>query len=519
MTTTLPPDCDWPEFVGAWPRLKGSQFPLVESRWDGDESEGDRAAIFGSRVKLRCMPWQWRTLRAILSLQPPNEWGERLWTHRDVAIECTRQQGKTLLIVLLILFHLFILKTQRIVYTAQRWSTAYDVFNRVWAVIDRTPSLRRKLAEKPSKSGNRGVIKLTTGGTVEFGPRSQDFGRGYTEIDLEIFDEAYDIDAAQEANLTGAQSAAMNPQTIYISTPPVASEHPKCHILAGLHRLGHAKAPDLYYALYAAPDGSSRDDPASWRLAQPSFGVATNDREIRSKRQKAKTAAQVAIFDADYMGIGDYPPDESESSSPIPDDLWESLKVADPELVGPVGIGIERSRNRKLWVIAAAQRMADGRVYGEVGYASNATNPAVVSYIESVVADMDPIDVKWDSRSLALAIAPDLQLSGIEPTTTNSVELARASNGILDDIRCGRFAHGGQAILADSVRSAEMREIPGGFAWDEPVSGGSAVYLKAITLARDALVEAEVVAQNAVVPHIHEWPSDDEIAAWEKELS
>ncbi|WP_419402617.1 hypothetical protein [Mycobacteroides abscessus] len=208
--------------------------------------------------------------RAILSVQAPtadevedaaHEGREpvSLWTHRAVCIECTRQQGKTLLIVLLILFHMCVLRSKRIIYTAQRWSTAYDVFKRVCAVIDRVPWLKSRLAEKPSKGGNRGVIKLKDPDTgqivceVEFGPHSQDFGRGYTEIDLLIIDEAYDVDPEEEQNLTGSQSAAKNPQTIYISTAPVASKHPKCHSLAGLHRLGHGRAPDLYYALYAAP--------------------------------------------------------------------------------------------------------------------------------------------------------------------------------------------------------------------------------------------------------------------------
>lgn len=494
MTTTSQPDCDaeWPDFVGTWPRLKGRQTPLFESKFDGDESLGDKCAAFGARIGLRCMPWEWLTVRAILSTQPPNQHGDQLWTHRDGAIECTRQQGKTLLIVLLILFHLYILKTKRIVYTAQRWSTAADVFDRVWAVIDRVPSLKRRLAEKPTKGGNRGLIKLTNGCKVEFGPRSQDFGRGYTEVDLLIIDESYDVDPAQEANLTGAQSAARNPQTLYLSTPPVAAEHPKCHILTGLHRLGHERAPDLYYALYAAPREMSRDDPKSWAMAQPSYGVATNEREIRSKRQKAKTAAQLAIFDADYMGWGDYPPEEGEATSPIPDDQWESLTVgADVELVGPCALALERSRNRKGWAMAAAQRTADGRIFVEIGFASEVSNAEMVSYTASAAMALNPIVLVIDAKSSAAVIGTELESAGIDATMTNHSQLGLASGGFLDDALAGNLAHAGQSILTDGVRSAEMREIPGGFTWDEPVNGNSVVYLKAATLARWALVENE----------------------------
>src|ERR1700730_1827496 len=98
MTTTCSPDStpttDWPAFVGVWPRLTGRQRPEFECRHEGDESLGDKCAPFGKRIGLRCMPWQWLVLRAVLSLLAPNAWGERLFTHRFVVIECTRQNGK-----------------------------------------------------------------------------------------------------------------------------------------------------------------------------------------------------------------------------------------------------------------------------------------------------------------------------------------------------------------------------------------------------------------------------------------
>jgi hypothetical protein len=494
MTTTLPTSELLPDFLGTWPRLKGRQEPEFESKHDGDESEGDRCARFGGRIGLRCMPWEWRTVRAILSLAPANEYGERLWTHRDAAIECTRQQGKTLIIVLLILFHLFVkpctgrAPTKRIVYTAQRWSTAFDVFNRTWAVIDRVPSLKRRLAEKPTSGGNRGIIKLTNGAKVEFGPRSQDFGRGYTEIDLVIIDEAYDVDPGQEANLTGAQSAAANPQTIYISTPPVAAEHPKSGILAGLHRLGHALAADLYYAIYRAPEGMSRDDPEAWAMAQPSYGVATNEREIRSKRQKAKTTAQIAIFDADYMGIGDYPPDEAGWTSPIPDGAWQDMVDELPSLTGPVVIALDRTPDRKSWALAAAQRTLGGRIHVEIGRYQGGSSDAMVKYLVELVTEWNPPALIIDAKSGAAELKPLLLEAGVEPEITNSSQMALACGGFLDDALADGLSHTGQQVLTDAVGSVAKRDMPGGgFAWDKAASGAIAP-LVAATLAHWGLL-------------------------------
>lgn len=413
-------------------------------------------------------------MRGVLSLQPPDEYGDRVWTHRDVAIECTRQQGKTLLITLLILFHMFVLGSKRIIYTAQRWSTAYDVFKRVVAVIDRVPSLKRRLAEKPSKAGNRGVIKLTNGCEVEFGPRSQDFGRGYTEIDLLIVDEAYDVDPNEEANLTGAQSAAKNPQTIYISTAPVAAKHPKCHILAGLHRLGHRRAPDLYYALYAADSELERSDPEAWAQAQPSYGVATNEREIRSKLQKAKTVEQRAIFDADYLGWGDYPPDEDEIGSPINEDSWIAMANPAARLKGSRTIAVHRARNRQLWTIAAAQRTEDGRIHPEIGPMRTGTHTEIAEYLIQKVTDWNPVALVIDRKNAAAVLQPLLENAGIEPVMTGAPEAAAACEGFLNDALAGKLSHSDQPIFNDSVASASLRELPGGdAAWADDMAGVS----------------------------------------------
>jgi phage terminase large subunit-like protein len=477
----------YPDFIGTWPRLTGRQEPEFESRHPGDESLGDKCAEFGRRIGLRCMPWEWQSLRGILSLQPANEWGERLWTHRDVTIECTRQQGKTLIIVLLILFHLFVLDTKRIVYTAQRWATALDVFNRVCTVIYRVPSLRKRLAEKPSKAGNRGVVKLTNGAMVEFGPRSQDFGRGYTEVDLYLSDESYDVVPAEESNLTGAQSAAQNPQTIYTSTPPVKDEHPNCQVLAEMHRLGFAGAPDLFYQLFAAPPGAADDDPETWRLAQPSYGVATNEREIRTKLQKAKTASQKALFAADYLGRGDYPPPETDFHAVFDEDGWNRMKDRAPKLTGQTAIALGRSPDRRTWVIGAGQRNG-ARVYLELGYSRMASVTDVVAAVVAVVQAWDPVAVVINHQSSAMEAVAPLTKAGIEPVVANSTMEQAACGGFLNAAIEGSLSHAGQQLLDTAVASAVKRELSGGrFVWDLDADSSSA-HLDAATLAHWALV-------------------------------
>lgn len=523
----------WPDFVGSWPRLRGRQEPEFESRHPGDESEGDRCAQFGYNLsrsygtKTRCMPWEWLTIRGILSLQPPNEYGERIWTHRDVCIEATRQQGKTLIVVLLILFYLFVVpalgrsRPLKIVYTAQRWATALDVFNRVVKVINAVPHLKRRLARPPSTRANHGVIEVVlkrgrddkplTTAVVEFAPRSQEFGRGITELDILFLDEAYDIDPGIENDLTGAQSASENPQTIYLSTPPVFLKHPKCHSLADMHRLGHSRAPLLFYRLFAAPRHMSRTDPETWAAAQPSYGVATNEREIGSKLQKAKNAVKRAIFDADYCGWGDYPPPEQETESEIPADKWAGMRARiAPKLAGSPALGLARDAHTGIWRITGAWYTDQGLAHLEIGYSRAVASPQVVKAVVDLVAAWDPVAVAIKSRSDAAAIEAELLKVEIEPVMVDSGLWSQWCGSFLNAALAQKLSHSDQAELNDAAGSAVRKNTPaGGFVWDETEAGPCAQSLVSATLAYGALLTFADLAAGPPASPAFESAADD----------
>jgi hypothetical protein len=400
------------------------------------------------------MPWQWSTVRGILSLQ----------------------QGKTLIVVLLILFHLFVkpvvgrARPLKIVYTAQRWSTARDVFTRVVKVINAVPALKRKLARPPSVRDNHGVIELSSGATAEFAPRSQEFGRGVTELDILFLDEAYDIDPGIENDLTGAQSASENPQTIYLSTPPVFTKHPKCHSLADMHRLGFARAPLLLYLLFAAPRHMKRDDPKTWQAAQPSYDVATNEREVWSKLQKAKNALKRKIFDADYCGWGEYPPPELEDETEISTEKWAAMgpraDQARPRLVDQPVVVLEKCPSTGRWVIIGASRTTDGRKHLEVGFCEAVATAVIVARVVALVAAWSPGAVLIRSGSAAAEVIADLERAGVEVTTVNRPEVAQGCGGFLSAALDGKLSHCGQQLLADAASMAMKKELPGGgFVW------------------------------------------------------
>lgn len=492
-TTERPWPEVWPGWLGDFPRLTGRQRPEYECWHPGDESEGDATARFGQKVGVRLLPWEWMAIRAVQSQQEPDDRGIRLWTHRVVAWEVTRQQGKTLMLILVILRRLF-KQRRRVVYTAQQWATVEDVFDRVTAIIDRVPSLKRRLLVAPSKKDNRGtiILKPLPGEKhvvkANFGPRTQHFARGFTEIDDLILDEAYDLVPKETANLTGAQAASDNPQTIYASTPPVVSEHPNCHRFSGLVRMVKGGgAPGLYGALYRAPRSLDRSDPAAYPLAQPSYGVVGDDREMEAHLQGAQEAGPVdlALFDADWLGWGDYPPPANRRPSVIPAQVWEGMANPSAILSGARVLALSREDN---WAITAAQRAGDGKIHVEAAVYELASAEQVVRRLSEVCTAWNPAALVV-ARGAAAEVLPQLEALGIEATVPTRADEAQACGGFLSDALAGALSHSGHRALADAVANAGRKELPGGgFVW-EVVDSASYAQLMGATLARWALLK------------------------------
>jgi len=266
---------EWPHWVNADPRLTGRQEAADESWFPGDESLGDQAAQLAARVGVKPFYWQWIALRKILSRRP-----DGTWCHPDVLALTTRQCGKSELIIHRLIFGLFVLGETQVL-SCQRWVTAESIYKRLKAIIESRPSLYRRLAKDPSSSSSRAVIELKSGASLAIGVRSGDLGRGYSAVDLCVFDESYDLTEAEVAALTGAQLSSPNAQTIYASTPAVWEKHSNCQVLSDLRRLGQKRQSDLYFSEWAAPADAPRDSPETWRLASPSYGVIQKERDVR----------------------------------------------------------------------------------------------------------------------------------------------------------------------------------------------------------------------------------------------
>lgn len=476
-----------------WPRLTGRQEPHTLSEFDGDDADGVKTVELGRRVGKKTMPWQSTMLRSWMRRRP-----DGLWTHPECVAIIARQNGKTQLVILRILWGLFLANDragERIVYSAQRWATSEDVYKRLWAIIEARPWLRRRVVAHTC-SGGRGYIETDRGARVALVTRSADLGKGFDEVDLVIYDEAYNLTGVQTDALDPTQLASKNPQTIYLSTAVDEDTMPNCQVLASIRRRGLAGEEDLYFAEWLAPSEMPIDEQATWEYANPSFGVIQKARFLRTKLRNAKTTRKRRGFELEYLNRGQWPKDEEDLELLIDLEEWSTMRNPSPELVGPIALALSRTRDREQWAVAAAQHTAAGKVHVEVGYFRKATPGAVVAFLLAVVEKSDPVALAIDSHDQAKSIVPLLLQAELEPELMSTPQAAEACGGFLDDATSSMLSHTGQQILTDAVADAAKRELPqGDFVWDDTV-GESAAPLKAITGARWALLRFGARAQK-----------------------
>ena len=189
----------------------GSQDPSVRVCPQYLQSDGMDAAKILRVGGMFLDPWQSDILDDWMARNPSGK-----WTCKTCGGSVPRQNGKTGLIqgraeAGMILYN------EQVIYTAHLQKTATETFEEMAAFFD-SDKLRKYVKDIKTALGREQII-LTSGARVKFLARTRNGGRGQ-HGDLLIFDEAQELDSDAQASFIPAISASLNPQAIYMGTPP-----------------------------------------------------------------------------------------------------------------------------------------------------------------------------------------------------------------------------------------------------------------------------------------------------------
>lgn len=487
-----------------FPTLTGRQEPHFESRFDGDITHGEKAVELYRRAGSDSMPWQKDAQHAILST---TNFGQ--WTHSDCCLIIPRQNGKSEILIQRCLYGLFKLG-ETILYTAQRWKTARDAWRRMMAIIKGRSWLNSRVVRSTCSQGE-GIIELASGPVISFGTRSNDTGRGLTDVDLIVYDEAYNLTDGEMSAMSFTQMAAKNPQTIYASSAVNQDEHPNGAVLASVRNRGLARESDLYFAEYMAPEDMPRDEEDTWKYANPSYGVVQTAAKIRKIMRNLATVAGRKGFDVEALGRGDWPVEVTDEVEVIiHPDVWSAMASKTTILGKRVALGVDMSPDRKWISIAAAVRTSEGKTHIEVGYHA-APTAGLVKRILALIEKLDPCVLVMDKQSPVHSRLLDLTNAGIEPEVTTTAQYVQACGDFYDAAVAGLLAHTGDPLLSDALEGASKRDVTGGgWAWDR--KGNMTIApLVAATLAHWGLKAFDIQKPPPAAPAAEEYThsSDD----------
>jgi hypothetical protein len=216
---------------------------------------GDLAEKLGQPL----WPWQALVMRYLTATA-----GER-WLYPEVAVVVARQNGKTSLLVPLIVARM--LEGHRVMHTAQNRSLPIATHEQLASLLsEHFPRLIARPRGITFGSGKEG-IRLTTGGNYRIVAPTRGGARGQPN-DLVVIDEVREF---EDTELTDAALptviASKKPQVVYLSNAGYAQS-----VVLNALRARAGSDPSLAYLEWSAAGERAPDDVAGWIEANPSIG-------------------------------------------------------------------------------------------------------------------------------------------------------------------------------------------------------------------------------------------------------
>ena len=227
-----------------------------------------------------------------------------------------------------------LLYNERVIYTSHLQKTSTETFEEMAAFFD-NQALRKYVKDIKTALGREQII-LTTGAKIKFLARTRNGGRGQ-HGDLLIFDEAQELDENSQASFIPAISASLNPQTIYVGTPPDGNSEGS--VFRGIRNKAlEGGTRTVAWFEYSVPDIGDVSDKERWFMTNPALGrrILISSVEAEYEQMPEDTFAR------ERLGWWT-PVHEHKLDYAIDEELWDSCKSAEEKPEGKTAFGVKFS--------------------------------------------------------------------------------------------------------------------------------------------------------------------------------
>ncbi len=382
--------------------------------------------------------WQQGLGRLILGKRKDGKYAA---TVGGLVMSIPRQVGKTFTVGSIIFALCILFPNLMVLWTAHRTRTSNETFRSMQATAK-----RKKVAphvEYVRATNGEQEIGFRNGSRILFGAREQGFGRGFAEVDIEVFDEAQILTERALEDMVAATNQAKHSAgalLFYMGTPPRPTDPGEAFRNKRARALSGQSRDMVYVELSGDPDASP-DDRAQWSRANPSYPRRTPEESMLRLRENVGSDES---FLREGLGIWD---EVAAGANGL--EGWRDL--ADP--------AVERGSGRRVFAVA----MHPDREWTAVAVAWQ--RPDGLRQVE--VADYRPGTDWVPGRVVELqrrwggAVRVDTPSRGLVPGAEEPSQAvqARAHNALADAVQARTVRHDADKALDVSVRAARWRPM------------------------------------------------------------
>ena len=324
----------------------GCQEPSVRIVPSYDATDGERAERLLKTGRFILDPWQREGLNDWLAFGEDGK-----WQCATCGLSVPRQNGKSGLVegraeAGMVLYN------EQVIYTAHLQKTATETFEEIASFFE-TAKLKSRVKDIKTAIGREQVI-LKSGARIKFLARTRNGGRGQ-HGDLLIFDEAQELDYDAQASFIPAISASLNPQVIYLGTPPDPTAPGV--VFRGIRENAiQGKTEKTSWLEFSVDEIGDITDHDRWAKTNPALG-----RRILMSTIEAELE-QLAPDDFARERLGWWSPVvEHVEVKAIDEKAWDACASDELKPEGKTAYGIKFSADGSMVCLCGAVQTADGK--------------------------------------------------------------------------------------------------------------------------------------------------------------
>lgn len=419
--------------------------------------------------------------------------GKYAATVGGVVLSIPRQVGKTFLVGMIVIALCLLFPGLTVLWTAHRTRTATKTFHTLKGMTER-PKVAPHMLD-PRLSNGEQEVRFHNGSVIMFGAREQGFGRGFDEVDVEVFDEAQILseraleDMVPATNQSRHEAGAL---LFFMGTPPRPSD-PGEEFANRRKAALDGSSEDMVYVEFSADQDADPDDREQWRKANPSFPGRT---PVESMKRMRANLTDDASYLREALGVWD-PPETKGILSPA---AWSACTdpLVDVRTLRDVVLAVDVAPGHvSASIVAAAFDSERGAPVLElVEHRPGAS--WLPDRLAALVAQYGGRAV-LNSGGPVGSLVPELLALGLDYLDVKGTEYTKACGRLVAVVNDRGFRHRGEPEFMAAVEGLKARKVGDGFTWSRSSSAVDITPLVGSTLALWAVASAAPPADPVVI--------------------